>query len=250
MTGSLALVGRIGLFAARIVLGTLTGRVPLRALVAHLHAVLVRCLAPVLAVVFPFGMVMALQGLHIFQLYGAQRLLSPFVAAAIIRELSPVMASTLVAAQGGSSFAAELGAMRIKEELDATDVMAVDSVAFHAAPRAIALAVACPILNVFGCVSGILGGYVSAVWLLGEPAGIWWSALWDMTTPADLWASVLKTSVFGAIIGLLSCFLGYHARGGAAGVGRAVNDTVVWSVVSFIAANYLLTSAFLAGGAS
>jgi phospholipid/cholesterol/gamma-HCH transport system permease protein len=224
--------------------------VPAGEVAAHLQAVVLRCLAPVLAVVFPFGMVMALEGLQIFRMYGSQRLLSPFVAAAIIRELSPVMTGTLVAAQGGSSFAAELGAMRIKEELDATDVMAVDSVAFHAAPRAIALAVACPLLNVLGCVSGILGGYVSAVWVLGEPSGTFWSALWDMTTPGDLVVSVVKTSVFGAIIGLLSCFLGYNAKGGAAGVGKAVNDTVVWSVVAFIAANYLLTSAFFGGGAS
>lgn len=248
--GTLALLGQIGLFAARIVQGVLTGRMPLSALAFHLHTVVIRCLAPVLAVVFPFGMVMALQGLQIFRMYGAERLLSPFVAAAIIRELSPVMASTLVAAQGGSSFAAELGAMRIKEEIDATDVMAVDSVAYHAAPRAIALVIACPLLNVLGCVSGILGGYVSAVWIQGEPAGTFWAALWDMTTPGDLWASVLKTTVFGAIIGLLSCFFGYHARGGAAGVGKAVNDTVVWSILVFIAANYLLTSAFFGGGTS
>jgi ABC-type transporter Mla maintaining outer membrane lipid asymmetry permease subunit MlaE len=133
---SLALLGRIGLFAARIVQAAFTGRVPLRDLATHLHTVVIRCLGPVLAVVFPFGMVMALQGLQIFRMYGSQRLLSPFVAAAIVRELSPVMTSVLVAAQGGSSVAAELGAMRIKEELDATDVMAVDSVAFHAAPRA------------------------------------------------------------------------------------------------------------------
>ena len=248
MTETLALLGRVGAFGGRIVVAAARGRVPLGDIAAHLHVVVLRCLGPVLAVVFPFGMVMALQGLQIFRMYGAERLLSPFVAAAIIRELSPVMASVLVAAQGGSSFAAELGAMRIKEELDATDVMAVDSVAFHAAPRAIALTVACPLLNVFGCVSGILGGYVCAVWIEGEPSGIWWSALWDMTTPLDVVASVVKTTVFGAIIGLLSCYLGFHAKGGAAGVGRAVNDTVVWSVLAFIAANYLLTSAFFGGG--
>ena len=137
--------------------------------------------------------------------------------------------------------------MRIKEELDATDVMAVDSVAFHAAPRVLALTVACPVLNLMGCVSGIFGGFVSAVWLEGESAGVFMSELWNLTGPADAWGTVIKTTVFGAIIGLLACYLGYHVSGGAAGVGRAVNNTVVYTILAFIAANYLLTSAFFGG---
>lgn len=247
MLSWLQLLGRIGIFAARVAGATLSGRVPFRTFVTQLHVVTWRCLLPVLAVVFPFGMVMSLQGLEIFAMYGSQRLLSPFIAAAIIRELSPVMASTLVAAQGGASFAAELGAMRIKEELDATDVMAVDSLAFHAAPRVLALTVACPVLNIMGCVSGIVGGFVSAVLLEGESAGTFMSELWNLTGPADIWGTVAKTTVFGAIIGVVACYLGYTVRGGADGVGRAVNNTVVYTILAFIAANYFLTSAFFGG---
>jgi len=244
---TLQLLGRIGIFGARVLRAAVTGQVPLRSFLALLNQVIQRCMLPVMAVVFPFGMVLSLQGLQIFALYGSQRLLSPFVAAAIIRELSPVMASTLVAAQGGSSFAAALGAMRIKDELDATDVMGVDSIAFHAAPRVLALTLACPVLNLMGCVSGIVGGYVSAVLIKGEPGGIFLSELWNLTGPADVWGTLIKTTVFGVVIGLLSCYLGYHTTGGAAGVGRAVNHTVVYSILAFIAANYLLTSAFFGG---
>ncbi len=247
MTATLELLGRIGLFGARVVWATVTLQVPLQTFLDQLRTVILRCMLPVIAVVFPFGMVMSLQGLEIFALYGSQRLLSPFVAAAIIRELSPVMASTLVAAQGGASFAAELGAMRIKEELDATDVMGVDSLAFHAAPRVLALTVACPVLNLMGCISGIVGGYFTAVIMEGEAHGVFMSEMWGLTGPADVWGTVIKTTVFGAIIGLISCYLGFNTRGGAAGVGRAVNDTVVYSILVFIAANYLLTSAFFGG---
>ena len=247
MEERIRLIGQIGLLGFHVIAATVRGRVPLGQFLERLYLVLYRCILPVMAVVLPFGMVMSLQGLQIFAVYGTQRMVSPFVAAAILRELGPVMACVLVAAQGGASFAAELGAMRIKEELDATEVMAVDSVAFHVAPRFWALVVACPVLNLLGCVSGIFGGYVSAVWLMGEPSGTYMAYLWDLLQPWDAWATVLKTTVFGMIIGAVSCFLGFNATGGAAGVGRAVNNTVVWSVLTFIVDNYLLTSAILGG---
>ncbi len=247
MRSSIMTLGRMGLLAWNIARVTFNGNVSLPGFLEHLYKVIIRCLLPVMAVLLPFGMVMSLQGLDIFALYGTQRMLSSFVAAAIIRELSPVMACVLVAAQGGASIAAELGAMRIKEEIDATEVMAVDSVAHHVAPRFLALVVACPLLDMLGCVSGIAGGYLTAVLMNGEPSGTFVAEMWVMTTWYDLLATVLKSLVFGGIIGLVSSYLGYNARGGAAGVGRAVNDSVVYSVLAFITANYLLTSAIYGG---
>lgn len=211
---------------------------------AHqLWSVVTRCIAPVLATTVPLGMVMALQGLTIFDLYGAQRLLSPLVSVATLRELSPVLASVLVAAQAGSAFAAELGAMRIREEIDATEVMAIDPLRVHVVPRVAALVVACPLLNLAGSIGGICGGWVTAVLLHGESSGIYWGNLWALTRPMDLWGGFAKTFVFGWIIGLVACYNGFYAQGGAPGVGRAVNDTVVTSCTAFIVANYFLTSA-------
>ena len=209
----------------------------------HTWLITVRCLLPVLATVSPLGMVMALQGLQIFELFGAQRLLSSLVALAVFRELSPVMASALVAAQGGSSFAAELGAMRIKEELDATEVMAVDPLRVHVAPRVFATIVATPILHLVGSLGGVFGGFLVAVVVRGEPGGIYWANLWELIGPMDIIGGIIKTVVFGGIIGLISCYHGFHATGGAAGVGKAVNDTVVAAITVFIVANYFLTSA-------
>ena len=215
----------------------------LSSMIGQMDATIRRCIFPVLAVVFPFGMVIALQGLEVFKLFGAERMLASLASVAVIRELSPVLACILVAAQAGSANAAELGAMRIEEEIDATEVMAVDGISFHVVPRVIALVIACPILNVLATSGGIAGSFVTAVYFKGENGAIFISELGTYTTFFDFGASFLKTAVFGLIIGLVSCFNGYYTKGGAAGVGRAVNNTVVYSVLTFFVANYFLTSA-------
>jgi phospholipid/cholesterol/gamma-HCH transport system permease protein len=246
MLAALALlqkIGHFGTFSCRVAWRALTPPWNYRELTRHTWQIASRCIGPVLATTFPFGMVITLQGLSIFDLFGAQRMLPSLVTTAIVRELSPLLASVLIAAQGGSSYAAELGAMRIKEELDATEVMAVDSLRWHVVPRVLALILACPILQVFGAMTGILGGYLMAVGLEGEPSGTFIANLWNFTTPLDLYSGLIKTVIFGAIIGLIACFQGFYATGGAAGVGVAVNDTVVQSVLAVFAANYFLTSA-------
>lgn len=247
---TLAGLGRFGRFVARLVRRAVTPPWEGRALVHHLWSVFARCVLPVLATTVPLGMVMALQALAIFDQFGAQRLLSPLISVATFRELSPVLASVLVAAQGGSSFAAELGAMRIREELDATEVMGVDPLRVHVVPRLLALVFACPLLNLAGSLGGISGGWLCAVGLNGEPSGIYWANLWALTHPVDLFGGFLKTVVFGWIIGLVATYFGYHATGGAPGVGRAVNDTVVVGCTSFIVANYFLSSALYGAAVS
>ena len=243
MLNALAAIGRFGRFSGAI--ATRVVRRPLfgRQVVEQTWTTTTRCLLPVVAVTFPFGMVMALQGLEIFRLFGAERMLASLISIATLREISPVLASVLVAAQGGSSCAASLGAMRIKEELDATEVMAIDAIKYHVAPRVIAMTLACPLLNIAGSVAGVAGGYSTAVFIKGESGGIFMAELWSFMQPVDLYGGLLKTTVFGLLIGLISCYHGYRASGGAAGVGKAVNDTVVHSVVAFITMNYFLTSA-------
>lgn len=246
MLPTLARLGRFGIFIGRVAWRMVTPPLNHGELFRQTWLVTLRCILPVTAVTFPFGMVIALQGLAIFDLFGAQRMLPSLVSVAVLRELSPMLASVLVAAQGGSSFAAELGAMRIKEEIDATEVMAVDSLRWHVAPRVAALVIACPLLDVVGAVAGIAGAYVMAVGLRGEPGGVFLAHLWAFTTPLDLVAGLFKTVVFGAIIGLVACWHGFYATGGAAGVGKGVNDTVVRATLCFFAANYFLTSAIFA----
>lgn len=242
----LAGLGRISRFGAALLRRAVTPPWHFHEVMVHTATTCARCLLPVLAVTFPLGMVMSLQGLTIFQMFGAERMLSSLVVIATLRELSPVLASVLVAAQGGSAVAASLGSMRIKEELDATEVMAVDSLRLHALPRVLGLTFATPILNVLGSVGALAGGFVCAIFLKGQAAGVFLGGMWTFARPGDLWGGLLKTTLFGAVIGLVAAWHGTQATGGAAGVGRAVNDTVVQSVLAFIVLNYFLTSALLA----
>jgi phospholipid/cholesterol/gamma-HCH transport system permease protein len=246
MVQTLTSLGSFGIFCMRLIARTFSPPWNFPELFRQTWRVSLRCVGPVMATTFPFGLVLALQGLQIFDLYGAQRMLPSLVTTAIVRELSPLLACVLVAAQGGSSFAAELGAMRIKEELDATEVMAVDSLRWHVLPRVLALILACPVLQVIGAVLGLVGAWVMAVAIQGEPSGTFFANLWTFTTPTDVAGSAIKSVVFGAIIGTISCFRGYYAHGGAAGVGQAVNDTVVQSVLAIFVFNYLITSALTA----
>ena len=236
-------LGRFGLFAGAVLARTATPPLAVGDIARHTWTVSARSLGPVLAVVFPLGMVMALQGLSIFALFGAERLLSSMVSVAVLRELSPVLASTLIASQGGSTIAAELGAMRIQEEIDATEVMAVDPIRIHVVPRFLAVVLATPVLGIFGSLGGIAGGYTTAVLLKGQAHGVYMDHLWLLAEPGDLAGGVLKCLLFGTMIGLASCYQGFHASGGAAGVGRAVNNTVVVCITALIAMNYFLTSA-------
>jgi phospholipid/cholesterol/gamma-HCH transport system permease protein len=245
---TLRALGRFSIFSGAVAWRLVTPPWAAGDAALHTWQIATRCIAPVLAVVFPVGMVLALQGLTIFELFGAQRLLSSLVSVAVLRELSPVLASVLVAAQGGSSFAAELGAMRIKEELDATDVMAVDGLRIHVAPRVFAALIATPILYLAGCVGGMAGGYLVAVVFKGESSGVFIANMGELTSLWDLMGGMIKALTFGAIIGLVSCYQGYYTTGGAAGVGRAVNDTVVTAVVTFIVMNYFLTTALFGVG--
>lgn len=243
MIDALLKLGHFGRFAGGVLTRMVRPGWPVRDAIQHVATLFNRCVLPVVAVVFPTGMVVALQGIQIFELFGAQRMLSALISVSTLRELSPVLASVLVAAQGGSTFAAELGAMRIKEELDATAVMAVDPIRIHVVPRVVAAIIATPLLNLVGSIAGIAGGWTVAVLIEGENDGVWWANLWALTQPIDLFGGLVKTTVFGTLIGLIATWQGYHASGGAAGVGRAVNDTVVIAVTSFIVVNYFLTTA-------
>jgi phospholipid/cholesterol/gamma-HCH transport system permease protein len=248
VVGPVGAVGRFGGFAADAALAAVQLRWSLSEAIRHAGILAMRCLVPVCATIFPFGAVIAVQGMVIFDLFGAHRLLSSLLAVVIIRELGPVLAAVLVAAQGGSSFAAELGAMRIQEELDATAVMAVDPLGWHVVPRILAMTLVVPVLTILADAMGVFGGYVVAVGLYDQDHGVFMAHLIQLISLFDLFASVLKGLVFGVVIGLIATFRGYCASGGAEGVGRAVNDTVVYSVMSILVLNYVLSSALFAGG--
>lgn len=240
-------LGRFGRFAGRVVTTIPSRSWSVSELFEHAGTLTTRCFIPVCATIFPFGAVIGVQGMAIFDLFSAHRLLSSLLSLVIIRELAPVLAAVLVAAQGGASFAAELGAMRIKEELDATAVMGVDPIGWHVVPRVLAMVLVVPLLTTLANAFGVAGGYVVAVVLYDQDHGVFVHHMAQLIGLYDLAASAGKGAAFGLLVGLISTWRGYNATGGAEGVGRAVNDTVVYSVMFILVLNYQLSSLMFGG---
>jgi phospholipid/cholesterol/gamma-HCH transport system permease protein len=243
----LLVLGNFGSFAADIVRSLVAGRWSLKEAFAHASTLCTRCFIPVNVTIFPFGAVMGLQGMQIFDMFSAHRLVSTLLAQFVVQELGPVLAAVLVAAQGGSSFAAELGTMRIKEELSATEVMGVDPIGWHVAPRVLAMAMVVPLLVVVANFFGIFGSYCVAVGLYEQPHGVFMAHLTENIGTVDLLYSAFKGLFFGILVGLIATWKGFYTTGGAEGVGRAVNDTVVASVMFILIFNYLLSSMLFGG---
>jgi phospholipid/cholesterol/gamma-HCH transport system permease protein len=241
-------LGAIALFGFRALAWAVTPPFFFRETLRQMARVGGRCLVPVICVVAPFGMIITLQGLQIVNLFGVQRMLSSILVVSLLRELSPGLTGIMMAAQAGSTAAAELGTMRVKDEVDALSVMAVNPFQYLVVPRLIALTLMCPLVNAIACFSGIASGYVSAVILKGVNRGAFMANLYSFVDAMDIWGGIVKTLVFGFIIGLISCYYGYRVKGGAEGVGKAANDAVVRSIIAFLGVNYFLTSALLALG--
>ena len=204
-------------------------------------------LIPVLLVTGPFGMVVALQGLEILEVFGTQRLLSSVIALAVLRELAPALSATMLAAQAGSAAAAEVGSMKVTQQWDALEVMATPARKWVTFPRVVALGLAAPILSILGAAAGIAGGYLVEVGFKGFPSGIFFAELTGFLTIWDVVAGVIKAFIYGILAGLLAGYFGERARGGARGVGIATNRAVVASIAVILVANYLLSTLMFGG---
>lgn len=201
-----------------------------------------QCLLPVVAILFPTGMISALMGLKVMAYFGTERMLSSLLVLGVVKETAPSLAGIMVAAQAGSAIAGELGTMRVQEEIDALGVMSVDPIKYLVVPRMAALAFICPLIYVVATASGMLGGFLVATVMKGQNAGVFIANLLAFIDLNDLLMGLIKASSFGLVVAFIACFYGYHVRGGAVGVGIAANKTVVHSIVAVAIANYLLTT--------
>ena len=207
-----------------------------------------RCLIPVGLAVAPVGAVIALQGVHIFRSFGAEELLSSLLATAVFREYSPALASVMVAAQAGSSIAARIGTMRVRGQIDALAVMSVDPIRYVVLPGLIACAVVTPLLNVLTTLLGLFSGWVYAVVLVGCDHGSFMANLYSQVSLVDLYVGLSKCLVFGTAVGLIAGYLGLQTTGGAAGVGKAANNTVTYTIVLILVCDYLASMLLLSLG--
>jgi phospholipid/cholesterol/gamma-HCH transport system permease protein len=193
------------------------------------------------------GMVLALQTSHALRAFSAEGRVGGLVAASLTRELAPVFSAIMVTARAGSAMAAELGNMRVTEQIDAIATMGVNPVQYLLSPRLVAAVLMVPLLCVLYTAVGMAGAYLVAVVLLGGDPGIFLQSVRDISTPSDLFMGLVKASVFGFILSAVSCRHGFYAAGGARGVGIATTRAVVESCVAILVANYLLTQALLEG---
>jgi len=186
-----------------------------------------------------------LQAANFLVLIGALDRLGGFFVLASIREIGPLITSIVVAGVAGTAITADLGARKVREELDALQVLGVDPVKNLVVPRFLSLMIVTGLFDIYAILFGLFGGLLAEV-LNGGAVGPFWNTLFANSSVTDLWGSVLKTTVFGAIIAIVCCYKGMSASGGAEGVGRAVNEAVVISFLGIGAFNYVFTQTLLA----
>ncbi len=198
---------------------------------------------PVVLVTASFtGMVLALQSWTGFQRFQATSFVGTVVALSVTRELGPVFAGLMVSGRVGASMAAELGTMKVTEQIDALMTLATNPVKYLVVPRVVASTVVLPVLVVFADLVGILGGYFVAVYLLGANPYVYTNKTYQYLELQDIYSGLVKAAVFGFLIALISCYNGFVAEGGAEGVGRATTRAVVASSMSVLVSNYFMTS--------
>jgi phospholipid/cholesterol/gamma-HCH transport system permease protein len=186
-----------------------------------------------------------LQAANFLRLLGAVDRLGGFFVLAAIREIGPLITSIVLAGIAGTAITADLGARKIREELDALQVLGVDPVKNLVVPRFLALMLITALFDLYAILFGLFGGILAAI-VTEQPLGPFWATLFANASSTDLWGSVLKTTLFGAIIAIVCCYKGMTASGGAEGVGRAVNQAVVVSFLAIFAFNYVFTQTLLA----
>ena len=191
------------------------------------------------------GMVLGLQGYYTLRKFGSEALLGSAVALSMIRELGPVLAALMVTARAGSAMTAEIGIMRITEQIDALDTMAINPQQYLIAPKLLAGLIGVPLLVAIFDVVGIYGGYLVGVDLLGVSAGSYWSSIESAVEWKDVYGGILKSISFGLLITWVCCYKGYYTRMSAEGLGTATTQAVVLSSVVILVWDYFLTSVLL-----
>lgn len=193
------------------------------------------------------GMVFSLQVTGLFQRYGANSVIGAAVAVAIVRELGPLFTGVVVAGRIGAAITAELGSMKVTEQINALISMAVSPLRYLAVPRVLSCMIMVPLLNVVAITIGIAGGLLIAVVVKGVIMGQFIDSIRDFVTPFDLLKSMLKASIFGVIVALVSCYKGINTGEGAQGVGISTTSAVVISLITIFIADFILSTILFAG---
>lgn len=241
----LASVGRLSLFAAMAVSHCVRPPFHFRALGRQLIDIGFYSL-PVVGMTTLFtGMVLTLQSASGFEDFESETAIATIVVIAVTRELAPVLAGLMVAGRIGASMAAEIGTMRVTEQIDALSTLSASPMKYLVVPRLLAGTLMLPVLVMVGNVIGVFGGYLVGVYQLGFNPNSFLGAMIDSVDAFGVTIGLVKAAVFGFLIALMGCYHGYNSAGGAQGVGAATTHSVVSASILILLTNYVITEAFL-----
>lgn len=235
-------IGRMSLFALRGATAWVQGPFYWRAFFAMVLKIGFNSL-PVVGLTAVFtGAALALNIYDGSARFNAETFLPQILSVAIVRELGPGFAALMVAGRASSAMAAELGSMRVSDQIDALSTLAVDPFKYLVTPRILATTLILPLLVLIGDIIGIYGGYLTAVYALDFEGATYIRNIEQFLTAEDVTMGLIKASVFGFLISVMGCYYGYYSTGGAQGVGAATRSAVVASAIAIFGSNYLLTS--------
>ncbi|MFW6323637.1 MAG: MlaE family ABC transporter permease [Desulfovibrionales bacterium] len=242
--------GAVALFFAQAVLAIFSYPFQFQKIIRQVFFIGFKSLVVITLVALFTGMVLGLQGYYTLVKFGSQGLLGAAVALSLIRELGPTLTAIMIIARAGSAMAAELGVMRISEQIDALDTMNIDPIRYLVSPKIAASLISFPLLTAFFDVIGIIGGYITGVILLGINSGAYFNRMETSVSMVDIQGGFIKALVFGVLVATICCYQGYftHKRSqgyGAVGVSNSTTVAVVLSSVVVLIADYILTSFLL-----
>ncbi|MDO8525383.1 MAG: ABC transporter permease [Candidatus Omnitrophota bacterium] len=190
------------------------------------------------------GMVLALQSAYQMQRFSAEMYIASLVAFSMTRELGPVLTALIVAGRVGASITAELGTMKVTEQIDAMETLATNPIKYLVVPRFLALIAMLPLLTIYSDIVGMLGGYLVGVYKLGISHSMYMKNTWEPLKYKDVFTGLIKSFFFGIIVCIVACYEGMTAEGGAEGVGRSTTSSVVVSFILIIASDCFFTALF------
>lgn len=234
-------IGRFFVFFIKTVQTTFITRLKFSKLFFQSHRIGVESLNIVVLTGVFTGMVFALQSYIGFQRVGGQQFIGAVVALGMIRELGPVLTGLMVTGRAGSSITAEIGTMRITEQIDALTTLRINTLQYLVIPRIISGIFILPCLALFSMIFGIAGGYVVCVYVLGLSSQDYLDSIRNFVELNDIRSGLIKSSFFGLILTWVGTYKGFYTEGGARGVGIATTESVVTASIMILIANYFLT---------
>ncbi len=241
-TAAVTEMGKVIMFLIQTLRWTTSRPFYLKNLLKQMEQIGVNSVPVVLTTALSTGMVLALQSYTGFKRFGATSLIGAVVSLSMTRELGPVLTGLMVAGRAGAAMAAELGTMKVTEQIDALYTLATNPMKYLVVPRFLASTIMMFFLTALGMFIGIVGGYFVGVKVLGTNPVTYINKSIDNTEVSDIWYGLIKALVFGAVVGLIGCYKGFNTEGGAEGVGKATTGAVVVSCMLILILDYFLSA--------